>query len=151
VVILPALLEELGWRGSAVQAAVDSGRSPAWAALVVGMVFVILHVPLYLPGQLYHGLPFWPLPIILLASSVILTWVYLRTGSVLLAGLTHAALNATVPLTWGLDAAWVWQARAAVLPIIAVVVISAGGTRWWWRTPSQIELGQLRHVSRLTR
>jgi len=122
VVVVPAMLEELGWRGFGVQAALDAGRSPRSAALVVGLIFLLLHVPLYLPGQLYEGLPVWPLPFILLASSVLLTWVYLRTSSVLLAGLMHAAFNASVPLTWGLDSAWVWQARAVTLTIFAAAV-----------------------------
>ena len=132
VVVVPALLEELGWRGFGVQAALDDGRSPAWAALVMGLIFVMLHVPLYLPGQLYEGLPVWPLPLFLLSSSVLLTWIYVRTSSVLLAGLMHAAFNATVPLTWGLDPAWVWQARGVALPVIAIVVIvrtTKGGRR----------------------
>ncbi len=123
VVVVPALLEELGWRGFGVQAALDDGRSPAWAAVVVGLIFLALHLPLYLPGQLYTGLPVWPLALILLSSSVLLTWIYVRTASVLLAGLMHAAFNATVPLTWGLDPAWVWQARGIALPVIATVVV----------------------------
>ena len=65
----------------------------------------------------------WPLALILLSSSVLLTWIYVRTASVLLAGLMHAAFNATVPLTWGLDPAWVWQARGIALPVIATVVV----------------------------
>jgi hypothetical protein len=132
VVLLPALLEELGWRGFGVQTAVDAGHSPAWAAAIVGPMFVAAHVPLYLPGQLYEGLPVWPLPISLLAGAVLLTWVYLRTGgSVLVAGLMHGALNATVPLTWGLDDAWVWQARAGVIGVIAVLVVVMSGVKWW--------------------
>ena len=141
VVLIPALLEELGWRGYAVQAAVDAGRSPAWAAAVVGVMFVTLHVPLYLPGQVYDGLPVWPLPMILVAGSVLMTWIYLRTRSVLLAGLLHASLNATVPLTWGLDPAWVWQARAVVLVTIAVVVLAVEG-RWWWSAPGRTARGR---------
>ncbi len=133
VVLVPAMLEEFGWRGFGVQTAVDGGRSPAWAATVVGGLFVLLHAPLYLPGQLYDGLPVWPAPVILLAGSVLLTWIYLRTGSILLAGLMHAALNATVPLTWGIDGTWVWQARAVVLAAIAGTVVVAGGRRWWSR------------------
>ena len=124
VVVVPALLEELGWRGFAVEAALDDGRSAAWAALVVGLIFTMLHVPLYLPGQLYEGLPIWPLPLLLLSTSVLLTWIYLRTSSALLAGLMHAAFNATVPLTSGLDPAWVWQARAVALPVIATMLIA---------------------------
>lgn len=133
VVLVPAMLEEFGWRGFGVQTAADGGRSPAWAAAVVGVVFVLLHVPLHLPGQLYDGLPGWPAPVILLVGSVLLTWVYLRTGSILLTGLMHASLNATFPLTWGVDAVWVWQARAFVLAAIAVTVVVASGRRWWLR------------------
>lgn len=131
IVLIPALLEELGWRGFGAQAAVDAGHSPIWAAIVVGLPFIALHVPLYLPGQMYDGLPLWPLPLILMAGSVLFTWVYLRTGSALLAALMHASLNATVPLTWGLDAAWVWQARAIVLPLIAIIVVVVTGWTWW--------------------
>ena len=98
VVLLPGLLEELGWRGFGVQVAVEDGHSPAWAVAVVGTLFLALHVPLYLPGQLYAGLAFWPLPIILFSYSILLTWVYLRTRSVLVTGLMHAAFNGTLPL-----------------------------------------------------
>lgn len=123
VVIMPAMLEELGWRGFGAQTALDAGRSPAWAALVVGLVFLALHLPLYLPGQLYEGLPIWPSVLLLLSSSVLLTWIYVHTSSALLAGLMHAAFNATVPLTWGLDPAWVWQARAITLAMIAGTIL----------------------------
>lgn len=131
VVVVPAMLEELGWRGFAVQAAVDAGHSPGWATSVVGLMFVTAHIPLYLPGQIYDNLPLWPLPITLLAYAVLLTWIYLRTGSVLLAGLMHAALNATLPLTWGLDPGWAWQARAGVFGVIAALVMSINGRTWW--------------------
>ena len=112
VVVVPAMLEEIGWRGFGVQAALDAGRSPTWAALVVGLIFMMLHV----------GLPVWPLPFILLSSSVLLTWIYLRTSSALLAGLMHAAFNASVPLTWGLDGAWTWKARAITLTVFAAAL-----------------------------
>jgi membrane protease YdiL (CAAX protease family) len=134
------MLEELGWRGFGVQTAVDGGHSPAWAALLVGAIFILIHAPLYLPGQLYAGLPFWPLPIILLTYSMLLTWIYLQTRSVLLAGLMHASFNATVPLTWGLDPDWVWQARAIVLIIITAVVVLITGIRWWRSSPDAANL-----------
>jgi len=125
VVLIPGVLEELGWRGFGVQTAVDGGRSIAWATLVVGCLFFLVHVPLYLPGHLYHGLPFWPLPLTLLSTSVFLTWIYLRTSSVLLAGVMHASFSATVPFTWGLDPTWVWQARAVTLTILATALIAS--------------------------
>jgi len=134
VVLLPGLLEELGWRGFGVQVAIDQGHSPAWAVGVVGAPFLAMHVPLYLPGQLYAGIAFWPLPIILFTYSILLTWVYLRTGSVFITGLMHATFNGTVPLTWGLDADWVWAARALGLIIITALVVARIGITWW-RTP----------------
>ena len=127
VVLLPALLEELGWRGFAVQTALDRGHSRLWATLVTSVLFLAVHVPLYLPGQIYDGLPFWPVVPLVLAQSILLTWVYVGTGSVLLAGLMHAAFNATVPLTWGLDPAWVWQIRPLVL--IAICILLAAMSR----------------------
>lgn len=129
VVLVPGLLEELGWRGFAVQTAIDGGRSPVWATLAVGSLFFLFHVPLYLPGHLYHGLPFWPLPLSLLSSAVFLTWMYLRTGSVLLTGLMHAAFNASTPLSWGLDPTWVWQVRAIVLTVLATALVISGQLR----------------------
>lgn len=132
VVLLPGMLEEFGWRGFGVQAAVEQGHSPAWAVVVVGGAHMLVHVPLYLPGHLYDASPLWPLPFMLLGYGVLQTWIYLRTGgSVLLAGLMHAALNAWVPLTWGLDPDWAWQARGVVFAVVAVVVVLVSGWDWW--------------------
>lgn len=125
VVLLPALLEELGWRGFAVRTALDRGRSVVWATLVTSGLMLAVHIPLYLPGQLYDGLPLWPLPLLLISQSVMVTWIYLGTRSALLAGVMHAAFNATVPLTWGLDAVWVWQVRALVLVGVCLVLTAA--------------------------
>ena len=132
VVLLPGILEEFGWRGFGVQTAIEQGHSPAWAAVVVGGAHMLVHVPLYLPGHLYDASPFWPLPLMLLGYGVLQTWIYLRTGgSVLLAGLMHAALNAWVPLTWGLDPDWAWQARGVIFAVVAVLVVLWSGLDWW--------------------
>lgn len=132
VVLLPAMLEELGWRGFGVQAAVEDGHSPMWAAIVVGGAHMLVHAPLYQPGHLYDAAPIWPLPFMFLGFGVLLTWVYLQTGgSVLLAGLMHTALNAWVPLTWGLDPEWEWQARGVVFAGIGLAVVGLRGWSWW--------------------
>ncbi len=132
VVLLPGLLEEFGWRGYGVQSAVEQGHSPAWAAVVVGGAHMLAHAPLYLPGHLYDASPLWPLPFMLLGYGVLQTWIYLRSGgSVLLAGLMHAALNAWVPLTWGLDPDWAWQVRGVVFAAVAAAVVLFSSWEWW--------------------
>jgi hypothetical protein len=50
---------------------------------------------------------------------------------VLLAGLMHTALNAWVPLTWGLDPAWEWQARGVVFAAMGLAVVGLSGWTWW--------------------
>jgi uncharacterized protein len=137
VVFLPGILEELGWRGFGVQSALEQGHSPAWAVVVVGGAHMLMHVPLYLPGHLYDGSPLWPLPLMFLGFGVLQTWIYLRSGgSVLLAGVMHAALNAWVPLTWGLDPDWAWQARGVVFALVAAaLVLLTGWESWRGRSP----------------
>jgi membrane protease YdiL (CAAX protease family) len=123
VVTIPAFIEEFGWRGFAVPAA-DRSWSVVQVALVVGLLFLIPHVFLYLPGQIYDELPIWPLPLIILSGSVLYTWVFLGSrGSALLAALMHAASNGLTPLSRGIDPVLVWQIQAVVITIFAVAVV----------------------------
>jgi uncharacterized protein len=142
VVLLPAMLEEFGWRGFGVPAALAGGLPPLWATLAVGIVFALAHLPLYLPGQLYGGLPLWPLPLILISYSVLLAWIFVGSGeSSFLAGLGHAALNGMTPMTWGVDPAWVWQARAVVFVAIAFVIVVVFRPSSWTREPGGSAIG----------
>lgn len=126
VVLLPAFLEEYGWRGFGVQAAVDAGWSGAVAALIVGAVFVAIHLPLYLPGQIYADVALWPAVSFLLGFSAFATWLYLGTGgSAFLVALAHATSNGATPLTWGLDAEWAWGARGVIFGLLGVAFLAA--------------------------
>ena len=69
VVFLPALFEEFAWRGFAVEVMIERGSGFARAALGVGLVFTAIHLPLYLPGQLYDYLPVWPGIVFLLGGG----------------------------------------------------------------------------------
>jgi hypothetical protein len=125
VVLLPALLEEFAWRGHGVDVMLRRGSSAAVAALVIALPFLAVHLPLYLPGQLYDGLPLWPAIPTTLGYAVLLTWVYVGSGrSSLLAGISHAALNGFVPLTVGIDEVWVWEARGVVFGIIGLAILA---------------------------
>jgi len=132
VVFLPAVFEEFGWRGFGVESAVDGGLSPAWAAVVVGASFFAMHLPLYLPGQMYDGLALWPAPLTLFGYSALLTWLYLGSGrSALITAIAHASLNGLTPLTQGLDSDWVWATRGIVFGLIglAFLVVLARSAR----------------------
>ena len=54
----------------------------------------------------------------------------------------HAAFNASVPLTWGLDPTWVWQARAVILTVLAVALTIAT----WYVRPTRNSMGPRHRV-----
>jgi membrane protease YdiL (CAAX protease family) len=129
VVILPAFAEEIGWRGYALPRTLTV-MSPLRAAIVLGIPWALVHVPLYWPGQMNGGSSVWSMATQVVAYSVILTWIYVGTGgSVLMTGLFHALANGLVPLTNGLDPYVVWDIRGVVFPIVAILIVALGGFR----------------------
>jgi uncharacterized protein len=124
VVLIPAFVEELGWRGYALPVALRSWPVLG-AALVVGILFIIPHLALYLPGGLYDNLPLWPVALILLSYAVLLAWVYVGSGgSAFLAALMHGAFNGLTPLSRGIDPVVEWQLHGIVATVIAVAVVA---------------------------
>ncbi len=129
VVLLPALTEELAWRGFALARAV-AAMSPLRAALVLGIPWTLIHVGLFLPGQMNAGASYWSMATQIMSLSVVLAWVYLGTGrSVLMAGLVHALFNGMVPLTGGIDPELAWTIRGIVWPVMAILIVALGGFR----------------------
>ncbi len=86
--------EELGWRGLAVPVLRDRLGLLA-AALVIGLVWAVWHLPLFLlPGSLQSELPWGWFGLQAVALSLILSFVYEQTGhSLLLPVLLHASVN----------------------------------------------------------
>lgn len=129
VVLLPAVAEELAWRGFALPRLLTA-MSPLQAALVIAVPWTLLHVVLFLPGQWYEDLALWPLVVSIVSYSILLTWVYVRTGgSVLMTALFHAGLNAMAPLMAGLDPDTSWVIRNLLAGAIALAVVALGGLR----------------------
>jgi membrane protease YdiL (CAAX protease family) len=129
VVVLPAFAEEIGWRGYALPRTLTA-MSPLRAAIVLGIPWALIHVPLYWPGQMNGGSSVWSMATQIVSYSVVLTWIYVGTGgSVLMTGLFHALANGLVPLTNGLDPYVVWDIRGVVFPIVAVLIVGLGGFR----------------------
>jgi membrane protease YdiL (CAAX protease family) len=121
--LLFAAGEEIGWRGFALPAMLANGYRPLTAALILGLPWALMHLPLVLPGMLSEGTPMAAQFLVILALSVLTSWVYLSGGSLTAAVLLHGGQNITVILNNGLDPVSSGWLMAAVYGIVAVVVI----------------------------
>ena len=129
VVLLPAITEELAWRGFALPRLLTV-MSPLAAALVLAIPWTIIHIALFLPGQWYGQLAIWPLFLSIASYSILLTWVYIGTGgSVLMTALFHTGLNGVAPVMGGIDGDSSWVIRNVLAAAIAVTVVALGGLR----------------------
>jgi len=93
-------LEELGWRGIA-QPELERYLSPAAAAVLVGLVWSLWHLPLFvLPGVSQYGTNFPVFALGVVGSALILAWLYAHTGSILVCIAFHASSNAILTLAF---------------------------------------------------
>jgi membrane protease YdiL (CAAX protease family) len=97
-----ALGEEIGWRGYALPR-LQSGRSALAASLIIGPIWALWHLPLWLTGEPGRTPTLYAAFVVsTIALSVILTWVYNSTGgSLLMVVLLHATYN--LPITLAID------------------------------------------------
>ena len=86
--------EELGWRGLALPVLQD-GLGLLTAALVIGIIWAVWHLPLFLlPGSPQSELPWGWFALQTVALSLVLSLVYEKTGhSLLLPVLLHTSVN----------------------------------------------------------
>jgi membrane protease YdiL (CAAX protease family) len=94
--IVPALGEEIGWRGWLLPKLLRFGPWPA--ILISGMIWGLWHAPVILLGHNYPGTPGWLAVIAMVVFSTVMGgifgWLRLRGGSVWPAALAHSSLNA---------------------------------------------------------
>ncbi len=135
VVLLPAFAEEIGWRAFAIPRLITV-MSPLRASLLLAVPWTVMHLVLMLPGGINEGLALWGAVLSLASYSVVLTWVFLGSGSVFLAVLVHAGLNGVVPLMRGIDSETSWALRAVLAAVIAIAIVALGGFRHL-RSPAQ--------------
>jgi uncharacterized protein len=86
--LLPNAGEEIGWRGFALPRLLTRFNSVT-ASLILGGMWGLFHLPLY-SHTLFTFLPFLCLVV---AFSILMTWVFNHTGSVLLMVFMHASLD----------------------------------------------------------
>jgi membrane protease YdiL (CAAX protease family) len=120
-----AWFEELGWRRFALHRLLRS-RSPMEASLLLGFPWAMIHIILLLPGMMSEGAPLIPQTMVLVALSVILTWVYVRSGGSLLAvTLVHGVQNGLVVINRGVgmvEATWLMLGVYLTSAILLVIL-----------------------------
>ena len=116
--------EEFGWRGFALPRLLDR-RRPIAAALILGAIWWAWHLPtFFIPTLSQHQLS---IPLFLvnsLALSVMMTWLYQRTGGdLLLMVLVHLAANycGGIGIPFGIE--------VAVEVACAAAILACGGLR----------------------
>lgn len=92
IFLVPALLEELGWSGYAIDSLQDK-KSALSASSIVGGAWAAWHfVPLLQVGRTVGWIAWWSLGTI--ALRIIITWIYNNSGrSCLAAAIAHASEN----------------------------------------------------------
>jgi membrane protease YdiL (CAAX protease family) len=145
--ILAGLFEEMGWTGFAFPRL--SARLGALAgALVLGFLWALWHFPVVdsLGAASPHGSA-WPLffgafAAVLVATRVVIAWLYANTGSVLGAQLLHATSTGSLvvlspsAVSAEQEALWYLAYAALLWIVVAVIVARFGATlTGTWRQP----------------
>jgi uncharacterized protein len=135
---IPALGEEIGWRGWLLPKLMPLGPVPA--ILVSGVIWGAWHAPLVLLGYNYPTAPGWlgVLAMIGMCTVVggVFGWLRLRSGSVWPAALAHGSFNAAAGLSFlfasadfPLDTtqATILGWSGWIVPLVVVAVLVATG------------------------
>jgi membrane protease YdiL (CAAX protease family) len=128
-----ALGEEIGWRGYALPR-LQAGRSALSASLIIGVIWALWHLPLWLTGAPGRTPSLYAAFVVsTIALSVLLTWVYNSTGgSLLMVVLIHATVNLPMTLSiaeLGSRATVPLLLYFALLVVAAIVVVIVAGPK----------------------
>jgi membrane protease YdiL (CAAX protease family) len=118
--------EEPGWRGFVLPRLLV-GRTALLAALILGLIHMVWHLPLY--GREYDAANVVPWGISVFCFSIVICWVYLHTGgSILMPMLMHASNN-TIAVVWRMFEGgdqlrlwWIWSGLWVVATLIVIAV-----------------------------
>jgi len=124
-----AVMEELGWRGYVLPKLL-ANRSATYSALLIGVVWGVIHLGLILPGQMNAGAHWLPSVLCIIGLSGILTWLYIQTrGNLLIPILFHAGQNYFVFLNGGLTLnQGLWLLTIVTFVIVLILIFLYGVT-----------------------
>lgn len=128
-VVVIGLFEELGWRGFLLPR-LQRERTALLAALLVGLVWLPWHLPELVSDR--GERPLAQFVIYILASSVVLAWLYNSTqASLPIVILFHAAFNSFTRFflsgLQGSHSVVAWWTLAGVVALLAVAVVAYAG------------------------
>jgi len=127
IVLIGAVMEELGWRGFVLPKLLTS-RSAPYSAMFIGVIWGIIHLGLILPGQMNAGAHWLPSILCIIGLSGILTWLYIQTrGNLLIPILFHAGQNYFVLLNGGITLNQGLWLLTIVTFVIVLILISLYG------------------------
>ncbi|HEU5484603.1 MAG TPA: type II CAAX endopeptidase family protein [Microlunatus sp.] len=121
--VLVGLFEEVGWRGYAFPA-LQRTMGSLRAALVIGVVWVLWHLPLLLSDPTRQR-PVVPFVLLVIAQSLFFSWLYTsdKAGLVLVI-LSHAVVDTVaryvLPQFSGADYQLVWWCQAGLWMLVGV-------------------------------
>ena len=120
--------EEPGWRGFALPR-LQANYSALTASLIIGGVWAVWHLPLFLmDAPRNQSGNFLLYALLVMGFSIILTWCYNSTGgSVLLAMILHAGMNTSgslLPIQMNVAEQWPLVIDGAIVISIWVVAIT---------------------------
>ena len=126
-ILIGGAMEELGWRGYALPKLL-ARRSVLFSALFSGVIWGVVHLGLNLPGQMNAGAHWLPTILQLIGFSVILTWLFVRTGgSIVMPVLFHAGQNLLVIVNGGISLTQqLWLLTIVTLPMAAILMLFFG-------------------------
>jgi len=88
--------EEIGWRGFALPR-LQKTRTAASATLILGLMWMLWHMPAFFYLDTYRNMGLWVLPgfmVGVLCGAVVFTWLYNSTGgSILMVALWHGIFD----------------------------------------------------------
>lgn len=127
-ILVGGAMEELGWRGYALPKLLDN-RSALFSALFIGLVWGVLHLSLTFPGQMNAGSHWLPTLLQLIGLSVVLTWLYIQTGSnIVIPIMFHAGQNFLVFVNEGITLTQQLWLMTVITLVYSLVIFSFFGT-----------------------
>lgn len=129
--------EEAGWRGY-VLPRLQARMGALYAALIIGVIWgALFHLPLFLSGS--YQQPFILYVLLVVAWSILFTWVYNNThGSLLLAYLFHLATNVGGNIVGAMQPD-VFPIFVALTCIVAIGVVALFGPQRLVRGEGHVE------------